>query len=431
MNPGTHPSSPSRREFLRSGTLGGLGLLACPDVARALALAPARDGARAQAVIHIFLQGGMSHLDTFDPKPLAPVEVRSPFGSVRSALDGEPLGGLLVRTARVADRLAILRSVTHSEAAHERGTHNMLTGYRPSPAITYPSMGSVVAHELGGRKALPAYVCIPDAREPFLGTGYLSTAFAPFSVGGEPAARGFRVRDLAGRPGVGTARLARRRELLEGLNASFEAHSDAVAATEAFYRQAYALIESPSARAAFDLRKEPEALRRRYGLTRMGQRLLLARRLVEAGVRYVTVVDGGWDHHRRIDQGLRARMTETDPAFAALIEDLDQRGLLDRTLVLLTTEFGRTPRINRDRGRDHWPRVFSVVMAGGGIKRGVVHGASSAEGSEVERDPVGPADIAATLFTLMGVDPDKRLLSQGGRPIRIVRDGRVLREILA
>jgi uncharacterized protein (DUF1501 family) len=239
------------------------------------------------------------------------------------------------------------------------------------------------------------------------------------------------VRDLTPSAGVGETRVERRRRLLEQLDSGFDSTADAVGATGAFYDQAWRLIESDSARAAFRLDGEPAKLRDRYGRTNIGQRLLLARRLIESGVRYVTVSDGGYDHHREISRGLRARMRDIDRGFAALIADLDARGLLARTLVLLTTEFGRTPRINQTRGRDHWPRVFSIALAGGGLRRGVVVGRSDADGAEPEDAPVSPADLAATVFTQLGIDPQKRLLAPGGRPVFIVRDGRVLREIIA
>ncbi|MEQ8768374.1 MAG: DUF1501 domain-containing protein [Planctomycetota bacterium] len=421
----------SRRRFL-SGSIGALGLFSPWSLRLARAFAQRRSDAPAQAVIQIFLQGGLSHLDSFDFKPYAPIEVRGPFKPVPVGQTGEHFGQHLGRTAKVFQHLTVIRSMSHGEAAHERGTHNMLTGYRPSPAITYPSFGSVVSHEHGGRNNLPAYVSIPDAREEFLGTGYLSSAFAPFSVGGDPAGRNFRVRDLAAPEGVDGERLARRKRLVESIDMPFEAEAstDALEATDAFYEQAYRLIESEPARAAFDLSAEQDGVRNRYG-GGLGARLLLARRLVEGGVRYVTVRDGGWDHHQNLGRALPGKLNQLDQSFSALIEDLAGKKLLSSTLVLLTTEFGRTPRINATDGRDHWPKVFSVVAAGGGFRGGVLHGASNAAGSEPERDAVSPADLGATLFAQLGIDPTKRLLSPGDRPIDIVRGGRVMEELLA
>jgi hypothetical protein len=419
---------PSRRGFLLHSAAAGLGCLApWPDRRR-----PAPSRAHADAVIQIHLEGGLSHLDTFDPKPDAPIEVRGPFGTVRSSLDGEPLGELLKQTAAVADKLTIVRSFTHTEADHDRGTHSVLTGFQPSPALLYPAFGAVVAHELGGRNDLPPYLCIPTANR-FLGTGYLPARCAPFAVGGNPAAKDYQVRDLARDRDVDAERELRRRELRAQLDLGFADHgtADTVRAIEQYYRMAYALADSPAARAAFDLAAEPDALKERYGRRPLGMGCLLARRLVQGGARYVVVPRGGFDHHAQIATNLPGAIADVDQAFAALVQDLDERGLLDRTLVLLTTEFGRTPRINADGGRDHWPRVFSIVLVGGGVRRGHVHGRSNADGADPEADPVRPADLAATVFTLLGLDPAKKLLAPGNRPIDLVRDGRVLQEVLA
>jgi len=430
---------PTRRAFLGRAAAAGVGLglgapaLASPLGAADVARCAARRDAPAKGVIQIFLSGGLSHIDTFDPKPGAPVEVRGEFDAIATALDGAQFSELLPRTAAIADRLCLLRATTHGEAAHERGTHNMLTGYRPSPAIVYPSMGSVVAHELGTRNNLPAYVGIPAANRAYGGAGYLSSAFAPFSLGDNPAGRNFRVRDLNPPKGVDAARQERRRLLLHDLDASFPrlGHADPVEATDAFYEQAYALMDSPEARGAFDLTKEDDKTRKHYGTTGLGPALLLARRLIAAGVRYVTVTAGGWDNHSGIFPALRRSVPFVDRGFAALIEDLERTGLLDETVVLLTSEFGRTSRVNGDAGRDHWAKVFTTVAAGGGLARGCIHGASNADGAEPEHDAVTPPDLAATVFTLMGIDPTKKLMAPGDRPIDIVRDGRVLTEILA
>lgn len=426
---------PTRRTFLRAGGASVASLVGLDRLAAAadpLGAAAARP--RAAAVLQIHLAGGLSHLDTFDPKPEAPADVRGPFGTVPTALDGLRLTELLRRTARVADRLTLVRSMTHSEADHDRGTHSVLTGFQPSPAVVYPSLGSVVAHELGMQNDLPPYVCVPNAGNPFLGSGYLGAAHGAFAVGDNPASARFRVRDLEPAAPRDDERRRRRDELRRALDAGFrDAHGAApvLEATEQFYEQARALVESPEAKAAFDLRREPDATKDAYGRHTAGMSCLLARRLVQAGVRYAVVELGGFDHHQNLGRDLAARMNDVDQAFAALIGDLEAQGLFDRTLVLLTTEFGRTPRFNGDAGRDHWPRVFSTVLAGAGIKRGHVHGASSANGAEVEADGVSPGDLAATVFTLLGIDPGKTLIAPGDRPLEIVRGGRVLREVLA
>lgn len=423
----------SRRAFLRQTLCSGAAFGLLP---RAIFAAPGLGlqraaTAAANAVIHVHLDGGLSHLDTFDPKPDAPLEVRGPFGSVRSAI-GEPFGELVPQLAAVADKLTVVRSFTHTEADHDRGQHSVLTGYQPSPAIAYPSLGAVTAQQLGGRNDLPAYVVIPTPIR-HLGTGYLSSQYAPFAVGGNPAARDFAVRDLESAKDVDGPRRERRRALQQQLDAGFAqlGDGDAVRAIEAYYRQAYAMIESKAARAAFDLAAEPDALKERYGRRPLGMGCLLARRLVAAGVRYVAVTRGGFDHHVDLQNALPPNIADVDRAVAALLADLDAQGLLASTLVLLTTEFGRTPRLNADGGRDHWPRVFSVLVAGGGVKRGQVFGGSSANGADPERDPVRPADLAATVFTQLGIDPTQKLLAPGNRPIDLVRAGRVLHEILA
>ena len=423
----------SRREFLKVGVLGGLGLTLGDYFRLQAAQADGvAGGAAAESVIFIFMAGGMSHLDTFDPKPYAPIEYRGELGTVGTNT-GEVFGGLLKNVAQQADKITVIRSLTHGEAAHERGTHNMLTGYRPSPAIQYPSMGAVVAHEYGPRKDLPPYICIPSVSSPFLGTGYLSSAYGAFSVGGEPGAKGFRVRDLNLPDGVSPERMERRKSLLAEVDhhfASLEA-SEVLDAMDSYYQRAYALISSQHAREAFDIAAEPDAIRDEYGRHNFGQRLLLSRRLVEAGARFVTVVDGGWDHHEKIRNSMRSKMPSVDQGLATLIRDLDRRGLLDKTLVVLTTEFGRTTRINSNGGRDHWPRAFSVMLAGGGVKRGLIHGKTDARGGEPEDKPVSPEDLATTIFTQLGIDPSHELISPGNRPIEIVRGGSVLYDIIA
>ncbi len=426
---------PSRRDFLKVGVLGGIGLtlgdyLMMQDAAafEGNTLLPQ---AKAQSAIFIFLAGGMSHIDSFDPKPYAPIEYRGELGTVATST-GDVFSGTIPKLAGIADKFSVIRSMTHGEAAHERGTHNMLTGYRPSPAIAYPSIGSVIANQFGPRKDLPPYIAIPAANDPHLGTGYLSSAYAAFSVGGEPGSKGFQVRDLSLPEGVTPERMNARRNLLESVDAHFASleKSDALDAMESYYQRAYSLISSQSAREAFNISAEPDAERDRYGRHNFGQRLLLARRLVEAGARFVTVVDGGWDMHKGIKDGMSSKMAEVDQGLSTLLTDLEDRGLLESTVVNLSTEFGRTARMNADGGRDHWPKAFSIALAGGGLKGGVIHGETDPRGAEPARDAVGPADVAATVFTQLGINPQGRLMSAGGRPIDIVRHGDVIQTLV-
>jgi len=309
----------------------------------------------------------------------------------------------------------------------------MFTGYRPSPALIYPSFGSIISHEFGPRKNLPPYVCIPSMPTNFAGSGYLSSAFAPFSLGSDPANPGFTVQDLSLPGGVDTKRFTTRKTMLGAVNDHFAKRekADGVMAMDTFYDRAYSLISSDQAREAFNIKAESEAIRNQYGRNEAGQRMLMARRLVSAGVRLVSLTYGGWDMHSAIKGGMAGQLPVFDQAFAALISDLDSRGLLDSTLVMVSSEFGRTPKINATAGRDHWPKVFSVVLAGGGIKKGFVYGSSDPTATEPEDDPLTVEDLAMTVYNQLGIDGEKRLMAPGSRPIDIVRDGKVLKELLA
>ena len=425
-----------RRGFLHVGACTALGLT-LGDFFKMKARADQKNYAsvegKAKSIIHIFLPGGMAHQESFDPKPLAPPEYRGPLGAINSNVDGIQFGELWKNTAQVADKLVVCRSMTHGEAAHERGTHNMFTGYRPSPALQYPSFGSVVSHEFGTRNNLPPYVCIPGQPNEFAGSGYLSTAHGPFSLGGDPSNAGFAVRDLNMRNGITPERFDRRRNILSTVDEHFRTmeKSDSLDAMDSFYQAAYALVSSSEAREAFNLAAEPEAIRNKYGRNEAGQRMLMSRRLVEAGVRFVSMTYGGWDMHAKIQDGIARSLPPFDVAYAALINDLDQRGLLDSTIVMVTSEFGRTPKINKDAGRDHWPRVFNIVFAGGGFKRGSVYGTSDPTGSEPDQDPLTVENMAATVYHQLGIAPEKKLIAPGNRPIDIVRNGNVISELLA
>ena len=428
----SHFRKTSRREFLYVGLVGGLGLslgkMMKLHAEEALVTSP-----KAESLIHIFLPGGASAQESWDPKPFAPIEYRGPLGTIETKLPGIRFSEHMKETAKIADKITVVRSMTHGEAAHERGTHNMFTGYRPSPALNYPAMGSVVSHELGSRNNLPPYVCIPNVPNEFAGSGYLSTAHGPFSLGSDPANKGFSVRDLNMHNGITPERFDRRRNILQTVDDHFRTleKSDAITAMDSFYQSAYALVSSKEAREAFNLAAEPEAIRNQYGQHEAGQRMLMARRLVEGGVRFVSLTYAGWDHHANIARALEKQLPNFDQAYAALIRDLDQRGMLDKTLVMVTSEFGRTPKINKDAGRDHWPRVFSVAFAGGGFKRGMVYGTSDPTGSEPDQDPLTVENMSATVFSQLGIKPEKKLMAPGNRPIDIVRGGEVVTDLLA
>ena len=427
-----------RRSFLQVGFLGGVGLtldqyFRLQSAQAATAVDSKGQEPKAKACIHIFLPGGAAHQETWDPKPYAPVEYRGEMGQIKTKLEGVLFNETLKQSAQIADKITVVRSMTHGEAAHERGTHNMFTGYRPSPALSFPSMGSVVSHELGVRNDLPPYVAVPSMANTFAGSGYLSSSYAPFSLGSDPANGGFKVQDLSLPGGVAEDRFVARRGMLDAVNEHFRAKekSDNLDAMDTFYKRAYGLISSEKAKAAFDINKEDDKLRDQYGRNAAGQRMLMARRLVESGVRFVSMTYGGWDMHGGIANSIRNQVPAFDQAFATLITDLDQRGMLDSTLVMISSEFGRTPKINAGAGRDHWPKVFSVVLAGGGIKRGNVYGTSDATASEPDLDALGVEDLAHTVYHCLGIDAEKKLMSPGDRPIDIVRNGKTRTDLLA
>jgi hypothetical protein len=425
----------NRRGFLHVGFAGGIGLTLA-DFLRLRAQAevhntPSKEGV-AKSVIFIYLPGGAPHQETFDPKPYAPVEYRGPMGSIATKVDGIFLNEHLVQTAKVADKIAFCRSMTHGEAAHERGTHNMFTGYKPSPALAFPSIGSVVTHEFPPKNNLPQYVCIPSMPNEYAGTGYLSSSFAPFSLGSDPADKGFTVQDLKLPGGVTDARFSKRRRILDAVNDYFveKEKADSLKAVDTFYQRAYSMVSSARAREAFNIAAEPAKLRDEYGRNQAGARMLLARRLVEAGARFVTMVYGGWDLHDNVQNGIRSQLPAFDQGYAALIRDLDRRGLLKSTLVCIASEFGRTPKINGTAGRDHWPKVFTVVLAGGGIKGGISYGSSNATASEPEDTPLTVEDWAATIYHCLGIPSTNKLIAPGDRPIDIVKNGEVRKELL-
>ncbi len=425
-----------RRSFLKAGALTGLGLT-LGDFFRLKAKADqkfyeSKEG-KAKGVIHVSLGGGMAAQESWDPKPEAPLEYRGPLGVVKTCLPGVVLSENFANMAKVADKITIIRGMAGREADHGRAQYSMHTGYRMSPAIKHPSLGSVVSHEFGPRNGLPAYVGVPDVRE-YGGTGYLSAKYAAFGLGSDPANGNFQVRDLMLTSQVDAERFAARRDMrgaVEDHFKSLETKADALGAMDEFYNQAYTLISSPQARAAFELNKESGAMIDRYGKTEPGMRLLLARRLVEAGVRFVSVAYDGWDHHAGIADNMKKKLPPLDQALAAIISDLDERGLLDSTLIMVTSEFGRTPKINASAGRDHFARVYSTMLAGGGITRGNIYGSTDATASEPDENPVRIEDLMMTVYHQLGINADKELMAPGGRPVEIVDGGTVVKDIIA
>ncbi|MBC20098.1 MAG: sulfatase [Planctomycetaceae bacterium] len=421
----------SRRDILRLGFAGGIGL-SLYDMLRFDANGAVAAEPKADSIIYLFLQGGIAQQESWDPKPSAPVENRGMFGSIPTKIPGVRFNELMPRTAEIVDRLTVIRSMTHGENDHDRGVHIMFTGYDPSPVVSYPSFGSVVANQLGDRNEMPPFINVPGQIDQSSGPGFLPSRFNGFSLGSDPANKNFRVQDLSLPDGVSTERFARRKAMLADVTRQFKRkHSgDQMETRDAFYRRAYELIHSKRAKEAFDLSREKETTRDSYGRSEVGARLLLARRLVEAGVRFITVQYGEWDHHAKLEPGIKKHVPPFDQAFAALIKDLEDRGMLDRTLVVASTEFGRTPTINTLAGRDHWGKVFSIAMAGGGMQRGLIYGASDAIAAEVAEDGLSIPDWASTMYHLLGINGHDTLMAPGNRPIEIARGGKVRRTLL-
>jgi hypothetical protein len=442
--------TPDRRSFLKVGLLGTAGL-SLPQLLRHEARASETSSAeRKPSVIILWMRGGPSHLDMWDPKPDAPVEYRGEFGFTPSKVPGILLCDLLPMSGRVMEKWSIVRSLHHNDAGHSSGDQICFTGYPSGPnpdENVHPSCGSVVARQLGGQNPrLPAYVMIPRM-VPGSGPAYLGVANKPFETLADPAQPGpFRVPNFALPAGLSVERLGERRQLL-GCFDSLRRDVDAggqMNALDRFNQKAWDILTSPAAREAFDLDKEPMAVRERYGFMpsfdpkaadRCGapawsQRLLLARRLVEAGVRLVTVDLRWWDTHVKGFESLRLGfLPRFDRAFSALIEDLEQRALLSSTLVLAWGEFGRTPRVNPQAGRDHYPNVFSAALAGGPVKGGRVVGESDAKGAFPKSNPKTPQDVLATLYQHLGVDTQQQYLNAAGRPITVLPSGTPIEEL--
>ena len=432
----------SRRDFVRVGGLSALGL-SLPTILHArMAKGEEAAKSKAKSCILIWLDGGPSHLETLDLKPEAPAEVRGPFAAIPTVVEGIRICEHLPKLAERMKHAAIIRSMTSPLGEHNLGTHYLLTGYEPTTALEYPVMGSVVGHLRGEGAALPPHIAVPDFRvggRNLSGNGYLPASARPFSLNSDPARPDFKVPDLDFYPGIAADRIDRRRDYLAALD-RLSREADAEVSPPKQFEQAYRLLTSAGAKRAFNLNEEKPQTRAAYGPRSIGQSCLLARRLVEQGVPFVTVNNPGWDTHQNLDTQLRAGYTgakvgvglipSLDLAISALLDDLSDRGLLETTLIVVMGEFGRTPKLNTSAGRDHWPRVFSVLLAGGGIRGGQVIGSSDKTGESPHERPITPADLAASIFTLLGLDPHLTLQTADGRPIHLSRDGQAIKELV-
>lgn len=414
-----------RRDFLKLG-MCGLGALSLPQLVRAQ-----KNAGKDTSLIFVWLAGGPPQMDTYDMKPDAPAEIRGEFKPIASNVPGIQVCELMPKTASVMDRICVLRSVTSVDlGSHERSSRYLQTGVLPVPNMDFASFGSVFVKEKRFKGEMPPYVGVLKPVERGWGGGFLGPNYDPF-LAGDPNEKNYRVRDLLPPLGVSLDRLGRRREILQEFNSAWRA-VDTEAKLNSYdpaVEQAYNMVFSEKVVKAFDIHQEPGKLRDAYGRTQIGQGLLMARRLVESGVKAVSVWMGGWDTHAKNFESLKTKLLPPlDQGFGMLIEDLSARGLLDNTLVVQIGEFGRTPQVNKDAGRDHWPKAFSVALAGGGIKGGQLIGATDKHAAEVTDRPITVEDLSATVFTSLGVDLHRVNHTPEGRPIAIVNGGKPVTE---
>jgi hypothetical protein len=442
MSVWTNCAGVSRRDCLQLG----LGALFGGGLAHALRLrglaGPAlpSTAAAARSCILIWLDGGPTHYETFDPKPDAPAEIRGQFKPIPTKVPGIKISEHLPKLAGIMDKLAVIRSIRHDQGNHGAGNHYMMTGAPPRIPVGcgafvsfHPSLGSVVAHERGAPAGLPAYFSMPEMSRSG-GPNFLGARYAPFVVSDNPNGTDFRVRDVALPRGLTGERFAGRQDLRKQVDhlqrILDKTAGDPAVSLDEHYQQACDLMASPEAQAAFDIGREPTPVLDSYGRTPFGQRALLARRLVEAGVPFITLYEGGWDHHKDVFNALTKRLPVFDRTIAALVQDLDQRGLLATTMVIALGEFGRTPQINKDAGRDHWSNAMSVLFAGGGTPGGQVVGATDKKGYSAVERVLSPENFASTVYAKLGIDPDKMLYAANGRPTHLVSDPTPIRELM-
>ena len=423
----------SRRKFLQIGGLSALGLT-LPDLLRARAA----NSRTATNCILLWMQGGPSHIDMFDPKPDAPAEVRGEFGVIDTCIPGVKVSEHLPRLAQQLDKFSILRGGNPQNGSHGVADHLMMSGHKFNPSIPFPCFGSVVSKERGYKNGMLPFVQLGRSVDHrFNGgiAGFLGDQYNPFEVGDDANQANFRVRDLSLANNTDPSRLQRRHDMLtelEQYQKDVEASaSGSVQARDVFYEKAFELVTSPIAKRAFDLNQEPDKLRDDYGRTTFGQYCLLARRLLESGVHFVTVTDGGWDTHQNNFKSLKERkLPVLDQGYAALLKDLHIRGMLENTLVVWMGDFGRTPKVNSSAGRDHWATAGSVCMGGGGAKMGEIVGRTNALAEFVVDTPVTPQDVAATVYHCLGVPLDTWYRAQDGRPIQLIPEGKPVRQLL-
>lgn len=430
----------SRRDFIRLGSAGLLGL-SLPQVLQLEAHAKTDEarGAKAKSVIMLWLSGGPATIDMWDNKPDAPEGIRGEFKNIKTAAAGMEISEHLPKTAAVGDKLTIVRSLAHTIPSHGPATVFMTTGNKPIPSIQYPAMGSLAAKLLSVERGVPPYVSFSELRSGGAGgSGYLGTGYNPFMVEGSPGGKGatnLRVRGVSLPNDFSLEQLDKRDDLLKSFDKglkTLDTSGDLVEGLDSFHKQALDILRSDKTKKAFNLGDEKPELRDEYGATPFGQGALAARRLVEAGVRFVTVSLGGWDTHNQTFNSHKTRLQpQLDQTLSALIRDLSDRGLLDSTIVMCAGEFGRTPKVNKNTGRDHWARSMACVLAGGGIKRGYVHGSTDASGMAPATDACTPDDVGATIFHSLGIDPHTELQTPTGRPMQLFREGKVIEKLLA
>lgn len=423
-----------RRDWLKAGLFGGLGL-SLADLLRADGTKPTGDKTRGKSAIFIFLDGGQSHMDSWDPKPDGG-ETAGEFKPIATTLPGLQVCEHMPKLARQADKYAVLRGVRDAIPVHGSGMTLVRAGNRPRSSITYPDIGSVIAKERVAPEGVPSFVSLPVrlTNSTAEKSGYLGVAYRSFAVREDPNAANFTVRALSMPSGAAAARSNARTRLLAELDTAYrdlDLADQNIAGMDRFYQQAFDILRSARTREAFDLSREKDETRDLYGRTSLGQACLLARRLIEAGVRCVTIDYGSWDTHQRNFTTMKNELLPTwDTAVAALLEDLDRNGLLESTLVWSTGEMGRTPTINGNFGRDHWGKAMSMMLAGGGVKNGQVLGVTDKQGAEVTGGGCKPEDVAATVLKVLGIDP-RTEYEAGGRPITLIRDGNPMPELIA